>query len=46
MQAMADVQRYGLGAGLSGYDDLLGLNHESAHWTSGRNKLLMGEVVR
>lgn len=45
MQAMADVQRYGLGAGLSGYDDLLGLNHESAHWTSVRNSLLMGEVV-
>jgi hypothetical protein len=46
MQAMADVQRYGLDAGVSGYDDLLGLNHESANWTSVRSKLLMGEVIR
>lgn len=46
MQAMDDVQRYGLGAGLSGYDDLLGLTHESANWASVRSKLLAGEVVR
>ena len=45
MQAMDDVQLYGLGAGVAGYDGLLGFNHDSANRASVRNKFLMGEVV-
>ena len=46
MQAMADVQWYGLTSAVAGYDNLLGLTSESVNWASIRSKLTMGEVVR
>ncbi len=46
MQAMAEVQRYGLSAGVRGYEGLLGLTHQSPNWTRSGDKSMMRTISR